>query len=178
MKIEDGKGSGRQAQVDDDHRLVTTAITKSNLEHINAEHKRAWQCPLDAVVVSGANWFFFLRNDSDIDMMIPLIRCSSATAGIIRLSKVTGTPVGGTTIAANSMNLSSTFQPEMTIQTGADITGLTEAGLLIPIYQASNTWTYLDMQTRIIIAPGTAIGLKAGSACTINGNVLLVDGSL
>jgi hypothetical protein len=170
MVIEDGKGTGKKAQVDGDNRLVANAITHPLLEHINEAEGSVWSVPLAAIAPSGATWFFILQNLGQSTIAVASLVLASTVAGVFRVSKVTGTPADGADIAPGNMNLSKTTLPEsVTVYGGASITGLTESYLLYPLYIPANSPFVYDDVSRIFIPPGTAVALKAPAALTVNG---------
>jgi hypothetical protein len=97
----------------------------------------------------------------------------SSVAGVFRISKITGTPAGGTTLNPISLNIgSSNVLDSCTVQYGASITGLTEAALIAPIYFPANTPMSVETEAGIIIPPGTTgLAIKAPASLTVNGFV-------
>ena len=173
--IENGKGGGRYAEVNEKYQLAVDAVTRSNV-HEAADDGSAWSIPLDATAPSGATFFFLFKNDGEKTYAIHRIRINSSAAGVFRFVRVTGTPSGGTTVVPTNMNLGVTKpQDTLTIQTGASITGLTELSLLLPQYLVANTPLEINLEADIIVPPGTAFALKAPGAATVNGTVLFYE---
>jgi len=172
MLIEDGKGSGRKVQVDTANRLVTRSITIPQLEYINEDLGKVWSIPLDAVAPSGATYFFIIKNNGPHTISVCSIAMATSAGGVFRVSKVTGTPVGGTGIAPSNMNLNRTDLPDsILIESGTDITGLTESYLIHPLYIPTNSPFVYDSDSRLIITPGTSLAFKSHGAATVNGFV-------
>ena len=72
--IEDGKGTGSKAQVDDENALIVNAITSSSQHHANHIHGGAYTMDLDGVVVAGDGYnFVYIQNTADEDMHITSI---------------------------------------------------------------------------------------------------------
>jgi hypothetical protein len=175
MMIEDGKGTGLKAEVNDENQLETSSVCVDMVEHKNKDHHVLWYLPLDAVAPSGATKFFYIGNNAgQLNVVVSKIRLSSTVAGIFRFLKVTGTPAGGTTIAPTSLFLSSMQTPaDGVFQSGASITGLTDAALLIPYYVPANSVVTLELQAKWYIAPGTALAIQAPAAAVVSGQVTI-----
>ena len=170
MLVEDGKGTGRKAQVDGSNRLVVRSVMIPLLEVINEVNGRAWSATLDAVAPSGATWFFVLQNNGQKTLAVNSIALSSSVAGIFRVSKVTGTPSGGTALVPSNMNLGRVQLPDTVLcEKGASITGLTEIYLLYPLYLAANAQFVYDTVSRIVVSPGTGLAIKAPASATVSG---------
>ena len=58
-------------------------------------------------------------------------------------------------------------------QSGASITGLTDAALLAPLYVPANSMVTLELQAKWYVVPGTAIAIQAPGAATINGQLTI-----
>ena len=175
MMIEDGKGSGFKAQVNDENQVETSAVCIDMVEHKNKDHHVLWYLPLDAVAPSGATKFFYLGNSAgQFNVVISKIRLSSTVAGIFRFLKVTGTPAGGTAVAPTSLFLSSMQIPaDGVFQSGVSITGLTDAALLMPLYVPANSVVTLELQAKWYVAPGTAIAIQAPAAAVVSGAITI-----
>jgi len=175
MMIEDGKGTGFKVEVNDENQLEISAVCIDMIEHKNKDHHVVWYLPLDAVAPSGATKFFYLGNNAgQLNVVVSKIRISSTVAGIFRFLKVGGTPAGGTAINPVSLFLSSMQSPaDGVFQSGASITGLTDAALLLPLYVPANTMVIVELQAKWYVAPGTAIAIQAPGAATVNGQLTI-----
>jgi len=171
MMVEDGKGTGNKTAVNDENQLETSAVCIDMIEHKNKDHHVVWYLPLDAVAPSGATKFFYLGNNAgQFNVVVSKIRISSTVAGVFRFLKVTGVPVGGTAISPVALFLSSMQLPaDGVFQSGTNITGLTDAALLAPLYVPANTVVTLELQAKWYVVPGTAIAIQAPAAATVNG---------
>ena len=175
MMIEDGKGTGFKTEVNDENQLETSAVCIDTIEHKNKEHQVVWYIPMDAVAPSGATKFLYIGNNAgQLNVVVSKVRISSSVAGIFRFLKVTGTPAGGTAIAPVALFLSSVQLPaDGVFQSGASITGLTDAALLAPLYVPANTLIILELQAKWYIVPGTALAIQAPGAAAVNGQVTI-----
>ncbi len=172
--IEDGTGSGRKAEVDDRNHLHVHAYSVLELEMINEKDGQVFDIPLDAVAPSGATYFFVLQNNGQSTYAMYKILIASSVAGVFRLEKVTGTPAGGTSVTANTMNLGKvSVLDSVLLQTGASITGLTASNPLKLLYLPANQLLQLDIPSRIYMPPGAMLALKAPVGATVNGDLLI-----
>jgi hypothetical protein len=173
MFIEDGKGSGQKAEVQA-NKLGVNAHTITELESINEEDGQVFSIPLDAVAPSGATFFWVLQNNGQSTYAFVRLLMASSAAGVFRLSKVSGTPAGGTNVVASSLNLGFvTTVDNLLLQTGASITGLTETNAISLIYFQANVAQLIEFPSRIYLPPGAEIAFKAPGAATVNGSLLI-----
>jgi len=180
MLIEDGTGTGRKAKVTLENQLETLAIMLPLIRHINIIHGKVWTIPLDALAPSGATWFALCMNSGSKTYTFNRIVLTSSVAGLFRISKVTGTPVGGTPIVPVNLNLASSLIPDsLTIQSGTSITGLTETGVIAPCYCPAGQPVNIKTEPGIILPPGlTGLALKAPAAATVSGFIEFVEDDL
>ena len=175
MIIEDGTGTGAKAKVRPDNQLDVHATVISFLEHLNEEEGKVWSVPFDALAPSGATKFFYLSYTGTDRLGIARIRFASSVAGVFRFLKVTGTPTGGTVLVPVPANLGSPVLPTATILSGASITGLTDAGLLLPLYLQANVTYDLELPARWYLMPNTSLAIQAPGAATVNGNMIIFE---
>ena len=170
MMIEDGTGTGRKAKVSLDNLLTTLSVKIDEMAYANARGK-VWTIPLDAVAPSGATWFVLIVNGGLTTYVVHRLFLATSVAGVFRISKVTGTPAGGTAITPSSMNLSTSGLPDMlTTQYGTSITGLTESSIIAPIYLPAGQPVNVETASGIWLPPGTlGLAVKAPAAATVNG---------
>ena len=170
MMIEDGTGTGRKAKVNLENLLEVVSVGVDYVRHINVTHNKVWTISLDAVAPSGATWFAYFYNGGSKIYVFTRIATASTVAGVFRIAKVTGTAAGGTAIVPSPLNLTSAALMDIcTIQSGASITGLTEANLIIPAYIPANQPVNIESAPGIVLPPGAGIAIKAPGALTVNG---------
>jgi len=180
MMIEDGTGSGSKAKVNGENQVEVLSITVPYIRHINVLHNRVWVFALDAAAPSGATWFMVFFNSGQKTYTFSRLVLVSSVAGVFRLSKVTGTPVGGTTLPPASLNLGSTgLLDNCLAQMGASITGLTESNLIAPIYCPAGQPVSVETDPGIVVPPGVAgLALKAPASATVNGFIEVYEEAL
>jgi hypothetical protein len=80
MLIEDGKGSGRQAEVDGKHRLQTAAKSRTIQHVVSEEDEQAYQCACTATAAVGTVTCLHLQNNSATrNVVVSFIRLQNIT---------------------------------------------------------------------------------------------------
>ena len=183
MQIEDGRGSGRKAEVTSLFQLATRSVAIHAIAYNTLVNGATWTVPFDAIDPAGADdYFLYIRNDNSVDLVLGKLSVSSTVAGFIEVQKVTGTPAGGTDVVPVARNIGSLKQPNATIQTGTDITGLSSGGVLEFITLEANigTGSTTNIATLtddpIVIPRDSAIAfLWTVSTGVLTGNVTLIE---
>lgn len=81
MLIDDGKGKGYKAEVDDENKLHVQAIADVGQFHTNHDHGTAYTMDIDNVVVNGDGYnFLYIQNTDDDDLIVTSITLWVATA--------------------------------------------------------------------------------------------------
>lgn len=180
FKIQDGKGSGREAGVTDEGQLEVEAITIPEIAHVSAEHERAWIIATGfvALTTTGSfNGLIYVKNTSTRPLHIESIRTCSTGSGYTQV-KVIKNPTTGTLISeanaaiVTNANLSST----------ADFGGLgyTAAGDAKTVTDGSDTTQFTNMspghsvqhyQGAVVLGQGDSCALvakpsAAGDVCS------------
>ena len=107
LQIEDGTGSGRQAKVDDENRLVTSATNTPKIASVSQNNGESyvWTAYVDWGADKNAIW---LRNDSNsLKLHIDRISITAAAAAVVEVWVGNGNTVGGTTVTGVNLNRSS-----------------------------------------------------------------------
>jgi len=74
MLIEDGKGSGFKAQIDDENCLCVNSVCNNAEHHANHIHGSAYTMDIDGVVVDGDGYYFlYIKNTDDEDLIVTSI---------------------------------------------------------------------------------------------------------
>jgi len=163
MRIQDGLGSGNEAQVDNEGRLSTLSVTEATDRHSNKHTGAVWSIPFAVTPVGAGDYFLYISNTSTVDYYITDIRIDAASAEVVGVHKVTGTPsfTSGTDITAISRNFGSNTAPTATIKSDTDTTGLTDGGEMFFLTCEANKLSHLRTTSNIIIVPGSSLALKA-----------------
>lgn len=179
LQIEDGLGTGRVARVDSENRLFAKAVTELQDHHINVVSGKVWSIPFEGLNPAGADdYVVYIKNNGSKDLGITDIRIMADTAATqVEIHAVSGTASGGSDITPVSRTVGSSASPTATIQSGTDITGLTNDGVLFFIQCAvANTEYQLRTSSNVLIPKGKAIGLlvETGTA-NVTGVISLVE---
>jgi hypothetical protein len=161
MIIKDGNGTGKTVAVNTENRLDVESVSRSIDQHINELYEKYFSLPFDAIDPTGADdYFFYLKNTGTKNLHITDFRIRSTVAGTVEIRAVSGTASSGTTVTPVNRTIGSTNTLSATIETGVDITGLTDEGVLF--YHRLDTAgeaEHLKISAHIIIPPGQAIAL-------------------
>ena len=137
IMIEDGTGSGKTAKIDENNRLLTYAVTRTDPLYFNEEEQTVFKAIVFVTPhsvnpsIEENTYFFYIKNTSEEDLHINRFRQWSESNEIIDIYvNVSGTPVGGTEVVSVNSNLGSGNQAEGTFLKGSGITGLS-GGILI-----------------------------------------------
>lgn len=177
MKIEDGKGHGHVAQIDDENRLRTFAVTESEDRHINKETGKVWSVDLDEVAINADVYLAYFQNNSTVNyhMTDMRVHCSDA-ASIVDIDEVTVGTVGGhtafatTAVASRNIGISVAPVGDMAYASAVTgITGLTKAKNVFHAGSLDNKSSHLSTTSNIVIPPGGALAVLLRTANATGG---------
>lgn len=179
IQIEDGKGSGLLATVDTDNRLEVNAANRDEEHVINEEGGKVWSIPFEGLNPAGADdYVVYIKNTGDTTIYVSEVDLSADSAATqVEIHAVSGTASGGTAISPVSRTIGSAALPTATIESGTDITGLTNDGIIAFMQLAVvNTQYSLDEKSKIRIPKGKAVALlvETGTA-NITGMITLAE---
>lgn len=175
-------GNGHfEAEVDSENRLHVFAVQEPVIRHINAESGKVWSISFDGLNPTGASdYIVYIKNTGTPDLFITHIRMSADTATTqVQIHAVTGTAGGSlTNITPVSRTIGSSATPTATIQSSADITGLTTAGTLFYEELAVvDTMYTLIMDSNIIIPKDQAVAILVETdTANVTGVITLSEG--
>ena len=136
--IDDGKGSGKSAEVDENNHLVVNSITQTIEHYINHVDGNAFNLLFAATPASTGDCFIYMKNTSDDDFSVEGIWLWLAADEYVDVKlDDTGTPVGGSAITPANLSGSGNT-PTGTFQQGNNITGLSGGTTVDRIYHASS----------------------------------------
>lgn len=134
--LEDGKGTGRKAQVNTQNQLVVKATVQSEIEHESEENGSAYNWTSDTVSVDAGDTVLLVKNTSDKHLHITSIKISNGSTAseyTIHLPTtevtVTGTIVTGTNLNTANSNVA-------TSSAASDETNNTQGNVLETIFLA------------------------------------------
>lgn len=171
--IKDGTGKGFEAKVNEDNQLLTNATTATEEHHQNEEHEKAWTASFDAIDPTGADDYFVnLKNTATSVRAIARIAITSTVAGYVEVQRVTGTSSGGSADEINSFTFGGSDPADFAFESGVDITGLTDAGVMRFAWLQANITEYLEFPQSIRLAQNEQCALLwTVSTGILTGNV-------
>jgi hypothetical protein len=172
----EGGASSKRAEVNTLNQLETMAMRVSRTGWMTLREGVVWTVPFDAIDPTGADdYFLFIRNDGAEPLAITKLSVSSTVAGIVELQGVTGDPSGGTAVAVVNRQVGNNKTPDTTIESGVNITGLTDAGVLEFIRLVANTQqdTLLQDDPIVLVQNQEVALLWTGATGILTGNVTL-----
>ena len=158
IEIQSGDTAASKMKVDSKGRALVLAVSETEDFFINKEDGKVWSVPFEGLNPAGADDFVvYIKNTGNNNINITDIRVSADTiATQLSIHKVTGTASGGSAITPVPRNLGSAEIPTATIESGTDITGLTDGGVLFFIQCAVTDTTYhLRTSSNIILTKGS-----------------------
>lgn len=171
--IKDGTGKGFELKIDSDNRAHVASVQASEEHHENEDNLKAWTASFDAVDPTGADdYFVYMQNTAKETRVISRISITSTAAGVVEVQHVTGTALGGGADEVNSWTIGAADPSEFTFQSGVDITGLTDAGVLRFAALQVNITEYLEFPQTIRLPQNQAIALLwTASTGGLTGNI-------
>lgn len=163
------------AGVNVDGQLLVKSESQSHDREL-ADQGFVWSLPFSKTPTGAGDHFFYIKNTGTVELHITDIRIRSASAETYTIQKVTGTPIGGTTLVPVNRNLGSSKIPTATIEEGVDITGLTTGGIIFHMTtDTANRIEHLRTTSNIHLPQGTACVITAGTgAVALVGMVSIV----
>ena len=179
FKIKDGTGQAYEAQVDSRNRLSTVSVSENFDSRVNKESGKVWSIPFEGLNPDGADDFvLFIENTGDKVLHIADIRVmADTTATQLKVHSVTGVAAGGTDITPVSKTIGSSSTPSANIQSGTNLTGLSDAGIIYFIQCVTvNKEEHLSTSSKIRIPKGKCVAIAIETAtANITGVITLVE---
>ncbi len=154
-------------KVDSENRAHTFATTQTDDRNL-ANSGLVWSLYFTATPTATNDYFFYLKNTGTKDLRISDVRIMCASADTFTYEEVSGTASGGSAITPQNRNLGSSKIPSATIESGADITGLTTTGTIFFERAAvANTRYKLSTTSSIHIPQGQSVAFKAATGTAL-----------
>jgi len=173
MQITDGAGTNFAAKVDSENKLMTRAVTESEIQHVNEVEEQVYTAYValtpDAVdpSVTGTDdlTFFYIKNTNDLNMIIVGIRAWAESSEYIDVHvQPTGTPINTTDVTPFNMNLGSGNTATGDFYKGADIDGMSGGTLVERFRISANDTNQTHIYPSGLIMPkNNILILKAGT---------------
>lgn len=173
-QIEDGKGTGKRAEVNDENQLVVAAVTESAIEH-ESEDGQSYNWSSDLVDVAAVNATVLLvKNLSDTALHIESIAVANGALEseyTVHLPTAEVTPTG-TAITGTNLNTASSNVADALAK--ADETNNTQGNVIGTLFLAVNSNDTLPTPG-LILGKNKSVGVDvvadtAESAVTITGH--------
>lgn len=116
ITIEDGKGTGRKAEVNDENELVVRAITEPEIEHASGKLGKAFAWVSADGDIDAGDTRLYVRNDSDTPLILDnanFLPANVACDWSINIGTVSTTPTG-TVVTGVNLNTASANTAEAT----------------------------------------------------------------
>jgi hypothetical protein len=171
--------NGKYLEIDDEQRALVYSTTEPVDAHINRLFGKVWSIPFEGLNPANANSnVIYIKNTGDKTLHISDVRLMADTAVTqIRIAFVTGTAAGGTAVTPISRTGGSPATVTGTVETGVDITGLTNSGTIFFMQlDTVNKEYHLSTSSRIRLPKGQAMAISVETAtANITGVVSIVE---
>jgi hypothetical protein len=136
MLINDGKGRGYKAEVNNLNQLVSRAVVEQRAAYISYNSGETYIVTVDDAGPAAGEYPIYLKNDNDDAIVINSIFTANAAADVVwKLHIVTGTAAGAGVLTPVNLNRISNKEANITSRGGAGgVTGLTSAGVITTWY--------------------------------------------
>ena len=165
--IQDGRGTGQSAEVDDHGRLSVKANIVSHMSHHATYHKNAFVCTFDTTLQGTSSTpVAFLKNDkSGADFEIYWVKISSDANVEILVSGNDTRTSGGTTCTPTNTNLGSNITSSATIYKGGSAGDLVLASTvavdLNGFFMGANAPTVFSYEGGLVLPFTKSIAIRA-----------------
>lgn len=159
--IKDGSGTGVTLKVNAENRADVSSVSRSITQHINERYEKHLSVTFEAIDPTGADdYFFYTKNTGTKNIHLTKFRFKSSVIGTIEVHSVTGTSSAVTPVVPVNRTVGSSESLIATIGTGVNLTGLSNAGVMIRLTLSIADTDFIDdAPSHIIIPPGQAIAL-------------------
>lgn len=151
-QIEDGKGTGNRAQVNDENQLVVSATITTELEHESEANGAAYNWSSDIVSIDAADTVLLVKNTSDTPLHIEYVEVANgvtASEYTLHLPTAEVTLSGGSVVTGTNLNTGSSNVAEA--QSRSDEEGNTQGNVI------GTVWLAVDRHYKFL-TPGLILG--------------------
>lgn len=162
--IQDGKGTGKVAEVDTNNMLAVKAVTITEEHYATHNKGKGWHIVLQQTPTGANDNFFYFKNTSEDETYVIEgfdSRVASAETLEIYLNP-TGTTSGGTAVTPTNSNTShQATSMSATIEAGNDITGLSNGNLFHRVFLTNTNTDYINFELDLAVEPGGSLVVRA-----------------
>jgi len=164
VKITDSSGAGFGAKVDSTNKLHVEAVCVSNEHNSNHALGQAYQLVVTQTPTAAADYFLYVKNTSDTDLVVEgfKIRVASAEQIVWEINPV-GT-ASGTTATPVNCNASSGKSATGTFLVNNDITGITAGSIVEHNYHTSTETKDFNFDQDLIIPKNNSLAARCVTA--------------
>ena len=166
FQIEDGKGTGNQAEVKG-NKLLVSGVVSSQEHYANHNQGRAFNLLFGATPTGPGDCFLYFKNeDPEYHLSIEGIWLKMEADDYIEIAFFEeGTPVGGNDLLPVNVNTGSAIQAAGTFQSGNDITGLSGGGKVThKIYHVNSKESiYRNFNMDLVLGSNAVLTIRAGA---------------
>jgi len=159
MIIEDGKGQGYSASVNEENRMTTQSVAVSNEHHVNHKHGLCYNANF-AVNPDGADdCIFYIKNQDELDLVIKGIWIQTSAAEEIYTKigdlgtaiKTNGADITPVNLNAGSGKTADVLCYSNTADGAVDITGIDGGGTTLKLWLTNTESKWYNFNQDIII---------------------------
>ena len=172
LQIEDGKGSGRKAEVNDEFQLVVRAIAEAEIESVSEVQGKSYIWTSQDLNIAAAETLLLVKNDAAEPLHISQIIFSSgnvATRYEVHIVTADITPAGG---AATGFNMN-TNSGNVAVATAKSNETANTQGTVIYDVSLLATTTFTLHTDGLLLAKNISLGIDQVAESTA-GNVTIV----
>mgnify|MGYP001031209463 FL=1 len=167
--IQDGKGTGKVAEVDANNMLAVKAVTITEEHYATHTQGKGWHIVVQQTPTGANDNFLYFKNISEDETYIIEgfdSRVASAETIEVYLNP-NGTTSGGTDVTPTISNTShQATSMSATIEAGNDITGLSNGNLFHRIYLTNTDTKHTNFNLDLALEPGGSFVVRA-----VNGSI-------
>jgi hypothetical protein len=151
MVIEDGKGRGNKAEVNEEQELVVRAITEEEIEHASGILGSAFAWDSTELNIDAGDTMLFVKNTGDVPLILDRLSINGSNVICtweIKIGALTTTPSGTTVTAVNMNEVFASKQPDSV--SFSDETALADGSLVDRIKTAISGYEQLNLHGIIL----------------------------
>ena len=162
IEIEDGKGSGRRAEVDKENKLSVSSTGHSESSEVSRERGATYLWTSSYSAGTGNEVIYIKNTSTTQNLIIDKATVNSVLTGLFELNVAAGT-AGGTTITGTNANLTSGNAASASSYGNASVTGITP-GIRIDMARIpANGRATMELNDILILGLNDAVSIGTGT---------------
>ncbi len=173
VKFEDGTGTGNLAGVDSTNRVLTRAVTETEIFNASNTSQEAYTITSIDAGPSAGEYILYIKNtDTTKDFHISHIEFAAADSDVLwKLHEVTGTASGSSALTPFNLNLGSGKTATMTARGDGAVAGLST----VAVFHTARNNDEIPFAGSLILGLNDAIAVEY-DAGTGNGAEVIIEG--